>query len=63
MRITLDLPEDLLEEAMTLTHIETKTDVIKAALRTLIQKEKMRNLKGYFGKVDPEIDLDVLRER
>lgn len=63
MRITLDLPEDLLEEAMALTHIETKTDVIRAALRTLIQKEKMRNLKGYFGKVDPEIDLDVLRER
>jgi hypothetical protein len=63
MRTTLDLPEDLLKEAMFLTHIATKTDVIKVALENLIQKEKIKEIKNYFGKVDLEIDLDVIRDR
>jgi hypothetical protein len=63
MRTTLDLPEDLMEEAMTITHISTKTDLIKTALQNLIQKEKSKNLKEYFGKVDLNIDLDVMRKR
>ena len=63
MRTTLDLPEALLEEAMALTHIQTKTDVIKTALQNLIQKEKIRVLKNYFGKIDLDIDLDTLRDR
>jgi hypothetical protein len=32
MRTTLDLPQDLLEEAMKATHLETKTKVIITAL-------------------------------
>ncbi len=63
MRTTLDLPEALIHEAMTLTHIQTKTDLIKTALLNLIQKEKIKNLKNYFGKVDLEVDLDSVRER
>ena len=63
MRTTLDLPEDLLREAMALTHIATKTEVIKTALTNLIQKEKLQGLKSYFGKLDLDIDLDLLRGR
>ena len=63
MRTTLDLPEKLIDEAMALTHIKTKTDLIKIALQNLIQKEKIKDLKKYFGKVDLGIDLDVLRNR
>lgn len=63
MRTTLDLPDALIKEAMALTHIQTKTDLIKTALQNLIQKEKIRDLKRYFGKVDLEIDLDVMRNR
>ncbi|MFZ4617267.1 MAG: type II toxin-antitoxin system VapB family antitoxin [Rectinemataceae bacterium] len=63
MRTTLDIPESLLSEAMALTHISTKTDVIKAALRNLIQREKIKDLKKYFGKVDLDIDLEKLRDR
>lgn len=63
MRTTLDLPENLINEAMTLTKIKTKTDLIKTALLNLIQREKIRNIKKYFGKVDLEIDLDSIRER
>lgn len=63
MRTTLDLPEALIDEAMALTHIQTKTDLIKAALQNLIQKEKIKDLKRYFGKVDLDIDLNILRNR
>ena len=63
IRTTLDLPEAFLDEAMALTHIKTKTDLIKTALQNLIQKEKIKDLKSYFGKIDLEIDLDALRDR
>jgi hypothetical protein len=63
MRTTLDLPETLIEEAMALTHIQTKTDLIKTALQNLIQKEKVKDIKGFFGKLDLEIDLDSMRNR
>ncbi|HQL32255.1 MAG: hypothetical protein BWY39_00053 [Spirochaetes bacterium ADurb.Bin269] len=63
MRTTLDLPETLIEEAMALTHIQTKTDLIKTALMNLIQKEKIKDIKKYYGKLDLEIDLNVLRNR
>ena len=63
MRTTLDLPESLVQEAMALTHSETKTEVIKLALTNLIQREKIQGLKAFFGKVDLEIDLDGLRSR
>ncbi len=63
MRTTLDLPETLIDEAMSLTHIQTKTDLIKTALMNLIQKEKIKDIKDYYGKLDLDIDLNVLRNR
>ena len=63
MRTTLDLPEALLLEAMTVSNIKTKTQVIILALQELIQKSELSGLKKYQGKIDLEIDLDVIRER
>ena len=63
MRTTLDLPDTLVKEAMTLTKIQTKTDVIKVALENLIQKQKIQGLKQYYGRLDLNMDLDTLRER
>ncbi len=63
MRTTLDLPENLLEEAMKVAHVKTKTNVIVLALKELIRKSKISDLKKFKGKVDLDIDLDVLRSR
>jgi Arc/MetJ family transcription regulator len=63
MRTTLDIPEDLMNEAMKATHINTKTKVIVTALEGLIRKSKISDLKKFKGKVDLDIDLDVIRER
>ncbi len=63
MRTTLDLPEDLIAEAMKVTRISTKTALIKTALANLIAKERIKDLKKYYGKVDLDINLDTLRKR
>ena len=63
MRTTLDLPENLLIDAMNATHIKTKTKVIITALEELIRKNKIADLKKFKGKVDLSIDMDKLRSR
>ena len=63
MRTTLELPDVLVSEAMALTKITTKTEMVKFALENVIQREKIKGLTGYFGKLDLDIDIDKLRNR
>jgi len=63
MRTTLELPDVLVQEAMSLTKIPTKTEMVKFALENVIQREKIKGLTGYFGKLDLDIDIDRLRNR
>ena len=63
MRTTLDLPEDLVKEAMEVTNCKTKTELIITALENIIVKEKVKKLKNYYGKVSLDLDLDLVRER
>lgn len=63
MRTTLDLPRNLLTEAMKLTQTGTKTGVIVLALEELIRKSKISDLKSYKGKIDLNIDMDEIRDR
>jgi hypothetical protein len=63
MRTTLDLPEDLLYEAMKVTHINTKTKVIITALEDLIIKSKLSGLKKFKGKINLGIDMNAVRGR
>ncbi|MCU0599295.1 MAG: type II toxin-antitoxin system VapB family antitoxin [Desulfobacterales bacterium] len=63
MRTTLDLPKDLIDEAMKATQIHTKTKLIITALEDLIRKSKISELKNFKGKVDLGIDMDSLRDR
>ena len=48
---------------MSITNIPTKTALIKYALENVIQREKIKNLANYFGKITLDIDLDKLRKR
>ncbi len=63
MRTTLDLPEDLVSEAMKITQINTKTKVIITALEELIRKSRISELKDFKGKVDLDIDMNAIRGR
>jgi Arc/MetJ family transcription regulator len=61
MRTTLDLPEDLLKEAMRLSKTRTKTSTVILSLQELINKRKIERLRALKGKLDLDVDLDVLR--
>lgn len=63
MRTTLDLPDDLVQEAMKVTCIKTKTQVIITALEQLIRRTKLSEIKKFKGKINIDIDLDAVRGR
>ena len=63
MRTTLELPDTLVHEAMSLTEIPTKTELVKFALENVIQREKIKKLTKYYGKLNLDINLDKLRKR
>ena len=63
MRTIIELPENLIKEAMEITKIRTKKKVIIKALEELINRYKISELKNYKGKIDFDIDLDILRDR
>lgn len=63
MRTTLNLPEKLINEAMLAAKLPTKTATIKMALEQLIRRSKTIGIMQYGGKVDLDIDLDVLRKK
>jgi len=63
MRTTLDLPQNLIEEAMKVSKIKTKTALIIQALEEFIRQNKISKIKQYKGKVNLDVDLNVLRDR
>ncbi|MGA9525943.1 MAG: type II toxin-antitoxin system VapB family antitoxin [Myxococcaceae bacterium] len=60
MRTTLDLDEDLINEALKQTGASSKTEVIEMGLRALLDREARKRLKALFGKVP---DLEPERRR
>lgn len=63
MRTTLDLPDELVQNAMKASHQKTKTALIIAALQDLVRKTRLQELRQFKGRVDLGVDLDVLRKR
>jgi Arc/MetJ family transcription regulator len=63
MRTTLDLPEDLIEEARRLLGFKSKTDTVVLSLRELIRRRRIEELKELLGKVELDIDLPASRRR
>lgn len=63
MKTTLNLPDDLIQEGMRVTKSRTKTDLVVNSIRNIIKQKKLERLKSFKGKVELDIDLDVLRKR
>lgn len=63
MRTTLDIPEELLEEARQLVTFKSKTDTIILALQELIRSRKRDQLRALKGKVAIEVDIPASRRR
>ena len=62
MRTNIDLNEQLVAEAMRLSHAHTKKEVVDLALQNFVALLKRRSMKDLFGKVQWEGDLKTMRE-
>jgi Arc/MetJ family transcription regulator len=63
MRTTLDIPEDLIEEARRLLGFKSKTDTVVVSLRELIRRRRIEELKALLGKVELDVDVSASRRR
>lgn len=63
MKTSIDLPEDLISEAMRISGSKSKIEAIKKALQEMIEREKRLKLLKFKGKIDFDVDLDVARSR
>lgn len=63
MKTSIDLPEELIDEAMRISGSKSKIEAIKRALKEMIERERRLKLLNFKGKVDLEIDLDSSRNR
>jgi Arc/MetJ family transcription regulator len=63
MRTTLDLPEALVDEARRVLGFKSKTDTVVLALRELVRRRRIDELKDLMGSVRLELDLAASRRR
>ncbi len=63
MKITVNLPDDLLNEAMELTRARSKSELIRHALLNLVRKNRIQKLKEFKGKVNLNVNLEATRKR
>ena len=61
MRTTLDLDDELLQQAIRATGAKSKTEVIQLGLRALLEREARRRLRALYGR-RPELN-EVRRRR
>lgn len=61
MRTNIDIDDTLLQQAMELTHLETKKAVINYALKELVASKKRASILELKGKAFWDGDLDTMR--
>ena len=63
MRTTLDLPSELIDEAVRLLGFKSKTDAVIVSLRELIRRKRIEELTAMAGHIELEVDLPRSRRR
>lgn len=61
-RTNIELDEKVLREAMELTKMKTKKEVVNFAISELVKKLKRKKILELEGKVKWEGNLDEMRE-
>jgi Arc/MetJ family transcription regulator len=62
LRTNIELDEKLVNEAMKLTHIKTKKDLVNYAIEELVHKIKRKKILDLEGKVEWTGDLSEMRK-
>lgn len=63
MRTNIVLDDQLIEEAMRLTRVRTKREIVDRALRELVARQHQRALRDLVGRdlLDPDYDVSEVR--
>ena len=51
MRTNINLNDDLIQRAMAVSGLTTKTDVVDAALKEFVERRERKDLRELFGKI------------
>jgi Arc/MetJ family transcription regulator len=63
MRTTLDLPAELMEQARAAMGFKSKTDTVVFALREIVRRQRIDELKTLLGTIRFDFDpVDVRRK-
>lgn len=62
MRTTIDIDKGLLEEALKLSNIRTKKELINLSLKEFIRRRYLNKLKRRLGKCDLDLNRSSLEE-
>jgi Arc/MetJ family transcription regulator len=62
MRTTINIDKILLEEALKLSNVRTKKELINLSLKEFVRRRHLGKLKNRLGKYDLSLDLSSLEE-
>jgi Arc/MetJ family transcription regulator len=63
MRTTLELPDGLVDEAREAIGFKSKTDTVVFALKEVVRRSQVQDLKKLITRLDYEFDPTALRDR
>ena len=63
MRTTLIIPEGLVDEARSALGYTSKTDTVVFALREVVRRNRLEELKAVMGRVEFDFDPTALRRK
>ena len=62
MRTTIDIDKNLIEEALKLSKISTKKELINLSLKEFVRRRHLEKFKKRLGKCDLNLNLSSLEE-
>ncbi|MGY6631579.1 MAG: type II toxin-antitoxin system VapB family antitoxin [Wenzhouxiangella sp.] len=61
MRTNIEIDDTLMSDALAMTGVRTKKEVVELGLKTLVRLKKQERIKQFKGKLRWEGDLEGMR--
>ncbi|MBC8167343.1 MAG: type II toxin-antitoxin system VapB family antitoxin [Bryobacteraceae bacterium] len=61
MRTNIVIDDELIRDALAVTGLKTKREVVELALQTLLRLKQQAGIRKFRGKLDWQGDLDTMR--